>query len=265
MTVQHREPLPPHPSRGQYAPGADVAQARRELAEIRQHHGSTGRSGTLRAAVFGINDGLVANFSLVLGMAGAGQDGRIVILAGVAGLVAGACSMAAGEYVSMRVQREVFEAALNRERQEIVEEPEAERREVAVILRAQGVPPEDAERIAERVMDDQELALDLMARQELGLDPDELGSPVGAAMSSFASFAVGALIPLLPFMLLAGVVALGVAVVVSGLALFSIGALASRLSGRPGLFGGARMLLIGAAAAAITFGIGKMFGVATGG
>lgn len=265
MTAQHREPLPARRSRGQRDPRAEVAQARGELAEIRQHHGSTGRSGTLRAAVFGINDGLVSNFSLVLGMAGASLDGRIVILAGVAGLVAGACSMAAGEYVSMRVQREVFEAAIDRERQEIAEEPEAERREVAIILRAQGVPPEDAERIAERVMEDEELALDLMARQELGLDPDELGSPVGAALSSFASFAVGALIPLLPFVLLASVLALGVAVVVSALALFSIGALASRLSERPALFGGARMLMIGAAAAAVTFGIGKMFGVATGG
>jgi VIT1/CCC1 family predicted Fe2+/Mn2+ transporter len=265
VTAPHREPLPPHPSGGQRDPRAEVAQARRELAEIRQHHGSTGRSGTLRAAVFGINDGLVSNFSLVLGMAGATTDGRIVILAGVAGLVAGACSMAAGEYVSMRVQREVFEAAINRERREIAEEPDAERREVEVILRAQGVPSDDAERIAERVMEDQELALDLMARQELGLDPDELGSPVGAALSSFGSFAVGAVIPLLPFVLLAGLLALGVAVTVSGLALFGIGALASRLSGRPALFGGARMLVIGAVAAAVTFGIGKVFGVAAGG
>jgi vacuolar iron transporter family protein len=265
VTVQHREPLPPRPSRGRRDPRAEVAQARHELAKLREHHGSNGRSGTLRAAVFGINDGLVSNFSLVLGMAGASQDARIVILAGVAGLVAGACSMAAGEYVSMRVQREVFEAAIDRERQEITEEPEAERHEVEIILRAQGVPPEDAERIAERVMDDQELALDLMARQELGLDPDQLGSPVGAAVSSFGSFAVGALIPLLPFVLLTSGLALSVAVVVSGLALFSVGAWASRLSGRPALFGGARMLVIGAVAAAVTFGIGKLFGVATAG
>jgi VIT1/CCC1 family predicted Fe2+/Mn2+ transporter len=244
---------------------ADVARAREELEAIRRHHGSTGRSGSLRAAVFGINDGLVSNFSLVLGMAGANLDTRVVILAGVAGLVAGAFSMAAGEYVSMRVQREVFEGALAMEKRELREEPEMERREVEVILRAQGVPREDAERIAPRVMADPAVALDLMARQELGLDPDELGSPTGAALSSFGAFAVGALIPLLPFVLLAGGLALWVAIGLSALSLFVVGALAARLSGRPGLFGGARMLLIGAAAAAVTYGIGKLFGVSMAG
>jgi VIT1/CCC1 family predicted Fe2+/Mn2+ transporter len=219
----------------------------------------------LRAAVFGVNDGLVSNFSLVLGMVGASVDSHIVILAGIAGLVSGACSMAAGEYVSMRVQREVFEAAINMERREIAEEPDAELREVEVILRAQGVPAEEAARIAPRVMEDPELALDLMVRQELGLDPDELGSPYGAAGSSFASFAVGALIPLLPFVLLSFGVALVVAVVLSGLCLFAVGAVAARLSARPALYGGGRMLLIGAAAAAVTYGIGKLFGVATAG
>jgi VIT1/CCC1 family predicted Fe2+/Mn2+ transporter len=263
-SIAHREPLPARPATGQTSRRADVARARDELELIRRHHGSTGRSGSLRAAVFGINDGLVSNFSLVLGMAGADVGSQVVMLAGIAGLVAGAFSMAAGEYVSMRVQREVFEGAIDRERREIEEEPAAERREVEVILRAQGVPTSDAERIAEQVMDDPDLALDLMARQELGLDPDELGSPIGAATSSFASFAVGALIPLLPFVLFArfpSSVALTVAVVVCGLALFAVGALAARLSGRPALFGGARMLLIGAAAAAVTYGIGKLFGV----
>ncbi len=153
------------------------------------------------------------------------------------------------------------EPAGEREPEPIAEEPVAEQHEVEVILRAQGVPPEDAARIAPRVMEDPELALDLMARQELGLDPDELGSPAGAATSSFASFAVGALIPLLPFVLFVGGLGLVVAVAASGLALFGVGALASRLSGRPALFGGARMLLIGAAAAAVTYGIGKLFGV----
>jgi VIT1/CCC1 family predicted Fe2+/Mn2+ transporter len=240
-----------------------VARAREELEAIRRHHGSTGRSGSLRAAVFGINDGLVSNFSLVLGMAGAELGSSVVVLAGVAGLVSGAFSMAAGEYVSMRVQREVFEGAINLERRELAEEPDAEQKEVEVILRAQGVPPEDAARIAPRVMEDPEVALDLMARQELGLNPDELGSPVGAAASSFAAFGVGALIPLLPFVLLAFGIALWVSVGLSGLCLFIVGALAARLSDRPALFGGLRMLLIGAAAAAVTYGIGKLFGVAT--
>src|SRR5262245_22260984 len=211
--VLHREPLPRPSPRGGLDHRAEVAQARRELESIRRHHGSTGRSGSLRAAVFGINDGLVSNFSLVLGMAGADLGSSVVVLAGVAGLVSGAFSMAAGEYVSMRVQREVFEGAINLERRELVEEPDAEQKEVEVILRAQGVPPEDAARIAPRVMEDPELALDLMARQELGLNPDELGSPVGAATSSFASFGVGALIPLLPFVLLAFGIALWVSVI----------------------------------------------------
>jgi VIT1/CCC1 family predicted Fe2+/Mn2+ transporter len=169
--------------------------------------------------------------------------------------------MAAGEYVSMKVQREVFESTLDMERREIAEEPEYERYEVEVILRAQGVPAEDAARIAERVMEDPQLALDLMARQELGLNPDELGSPMGAATSSVGAFAVGGLIPLVPFLLLASGLAVGVSVAISGLSLFAVGALAARLSGRPALFGGARMLLIGALAAAVTYGIGKLFGV----
>ncbi len=259
--TSHREPLTARAPRVALDHRGEVAGARRELEAIRQHHGSTGRSGSLRAAVFGVNDGLISNFSRVIGMAGADVGGQVVMLAGIAGLVSGAFSMAAGEYVSMRVQRELFEAAINLERREIAEEPVAEQHEVEVILRAQGVPPEDAARIAPRVMEDPELALDLMARQELGLDPDELGSPVGAATSSFASFAVGALIPLLPYVLFASGVALIVAVAASGLSLFGVGALASRLSGRPALFGGVRMLLIGAAAAAVTYGIGKLFGV----
>ncbi|MCC6175915.1 MAG: VIT1/CCC1 transporter family protein [Chloroflexi bacterium] len=244
----------------------DVAQARRELEIIRRHHGPGSRSGTLRAAVFGINDGLVSNFSLVLGMAGAELNPHIVLLAGVAGLVAGACSMAAGEYVSMRVQREMFEAAIDRERRELIESPEDEIREIEVILRAQGVPDADAKRIAPSVMADPEVALDMMARQELGLDPDELGSPIGAAVSSFGSFAIGALLPLVPFILaaaslLAGGTAVLAAIAVAGLALFVVGAAAARLSGRPLLFGGLRMLGIGAAAAAVTYAIGHLFGV----
>lgn len=265
MTGAAQDSKPPaHTAAGgsaEHADQADVAQARRELEAIRRHHGSTGRSGSLRAAVFGINDGLVSNFSLVLGMAGANQSNHVVVLAGVAGLVAGAFSMAAGEYVSMRVQREVFEGALKLEQQELETEPAEEQHEVEVILRAQGVPRADAERIAPRVMANPDVALDLMARQELGLDPDELGSPIGAALSSFGAFSVGALIPLLPFVLLGAGLALWVAITLSGIALFIVGAMAARLSGRPGLFGGLRMLLIGAAAAAVTYGIGKLFDV----
>lgn len=267
MTTPHREPLAPRPtvSHPDLGHRAEVARARKELDLIRKHHGSTGRSGSLRAAVFGVNDGLVSNFSLVLGMAGADLGSSVVILAGIAGLVAGAFSMAAGEYVSMKVQREVFESAIAMERREIADEPEHEQHEVEVILRAQGVPPDDAVRIAARVMEDPELALDLMARQELGLDPDELGSPMGAATSSFGAFAVGALIPLVPFLLFGSGLAVIVSVLVSGLCLFVVGGFAARLSERPALFGGARMLLIGALAAAVTYGIGKAFGVSLAG
>lgn len=267
MTTPHREPLAPRPAAGRadLDHRAEVARARTELEIIRKHHGSTGRSGSLRAAVFGVNDGLVSNFSLVLGMAGADLGSGVVILAGIAGLVAGAFSMAAGEYVSMKVQREVFESAIDMERREITDEPEHEQQEVEIILRAQGVPPDDAVRIAARVMEDPELALDLMARQELGLDPDELGSPMGAATSSFGAFAVGALIPLVPFLLLGSGLAVIVSVIVSGLCLFVVGGFAARLSERPALFGGARMLLIGALAAAVTYGIGKAFGVSMAG
>ena len=174
--------------------------------------------------------------------------------------------MAAGEYVSMRVQREVFEGAMALERREFGRSRRHEqtrgRGDLAGAGRAaarmpNGSPP--------RVMADPEVALDLMARQELGLDPDELGSPMGAAPSSFGAFAIGALIPLLPFVLLRGGLALWVSVSLSALSLFVVGALAARLSGRPALFGGARMLLIGAAAAAVTYGIGKLFGVSMAG
>jgi VIT1/CCC1 family predicted Fe2+/Mn2+ transporter len=183
----------------------------------------------------------------------------------VAGLVAGAFSMAAGEYISMKIQREVFEAAIALERREIAESPEHERKEVEIIYRSQGIPAEDAERLSHQVIADPEIAVDLMARQELGLDPDNLGSPTGAAVGSFLSFSVGALLPLLPFIFLATGVALPASIGLCGLALFVVGAATARLSDRPLLFGGFRMLLIGAAAAAVTSGVGKLLGVSVAG
>jgi vacuolar iron transporter family protein len=245
---------------------AEVARARRELASIKEHHGASGQGGILRASVFGVNDGLVSNFSLVLGVAAADPGRNFILLAGVAGMVAGAFSMAAGEYVSMKVQREVFQAMIEREREEIETMPEEERHEIEVILRAQGVPPEDAERLSRRVMADPEIALEVMARQELGLDPDDLGSPWGAAIGSFFSFSIGALIPILPFaFLMDRISALSLAVLLSALALFGVGAATARLSGRPVLYGAVRMLLIGAAAAAVTYGVGHLLGVSIAG
>ncbi|CAN5797397.1 hypothetical protein BH24CHL6_BH24CHL6_06740 [soil metagenome] len=228
------------------------------LGQEAWHRG--GRSGTLRAAVFGANDGLVSNLSLVMGVAGAVPDNGLIVLAGIAGLMAGAFSMAAGEYISMQSQRELFEHQIAIEREEMRVMPEEEERELAQIYRAKGVPRVEAERIAARLMQDPDKALDTKVREELGLDPDELGSPWGAAASSFAAFAVGAIVPLLPFLLVSGVPALIGALVASFAALFLVGALVSLVTGRGLLFSGARQVAIGAIAAAITFLIGSLIG-----
>src|SRR5436309_8757185 len=154
--------------------------------------GAGGRSGALRAAIFGVNDGLVSNLSLIMGVAGAAAEARFVVVAGVAGLLAGAFSMAAGEYVSMRVQRELFERLLHLEALEIATEPEQENRELRTIYQEKGFPPDLARQAADVVMRDPEVALETHAREELGLDPDQLGSPWGAALSSFSTFSIGA-------------------------------------------------------------------------
>jgi vacuolar iron transporter family protein len=222
------------------------------------HKGS--RSGTLRAAVFGVNDGLVSNLSLVMGIAGASADNRVIVLAGVAGLLAGAFSMAAGEYISMQSQREVFENQISREREEMRVMPDVERQELFEIYRRKGLSDEQANAIADRLMADPEQALDTMVREELGLDPDELGSPWGAAWSSFISFGLGAIVPLLPFLLGRGAVAIVTALALSFVALFAVGAAVSILTGRGMLFSGTRQVVIGAAAAAVTYGVGTVIG-----
>ncbi|HWQ28681.1 MAG TPA: VIT1/CCC1 transporter family protein [Dehalococcoidia bacterium] len=225
-----------------------------------------GTSGTLRATVFGVSDGLVSNTSLVMGFAGAQTEGKFVLLAGLAGLLAGAFSMAAGEYVSMRAQRELFERQIEIERDELAMAPEEERRELALIYRAKGVPKEEAEAMAERLMASPESALDTMVREELGLDPGELGSPWGAAIGSFVAFALGALVPVIPFFFGANaslpfVIASGV---LSAIAVFGVGAALSLFTGRNALVSGARQLGIAAAAAVLTFGVGRIIGVSTG-
>jgi VIT1/CCC1 family predicted Fe2+/Mn2+ transporter len=220
----------------------------------------TGRSGTLRATVFGANDGLVSNLSLVMGVAGAAIDNHFIVLAGVAGLLAGAFSMAAGEYISMQSQRELFERQISLEREEMRVMPDIEEEELAQIYRAKGIPRADADRIAASLMADPQKALDTKVREELGLDPDELGSPWGAAISSFLSFAVGALVPLLPFLLATGAPALVAALALSFLALFAVGAAVSMLTGRGFMFSGGRQVAIGAAAAAVTYSVGSVIG-----
>jgi VIT1/CCC1 family predicted Fe2+/Mn2+ transporter len=226
--------------------------------------GTGGKSGAIRAAIFGVNDGLVSNLSLIMGVTGASASNKVILLAGVAGLLAGAFSMGAGEYVSMRVQRELFERLLHLEAHELATDPDAERHELRQIYEAKGFPPHLAEEVTDVVMKDPEVALETHAREELGLDPDALGSPWGAALSSFATFSVGAAVPLLPFVVGSGTAALVAAISASGVALFAVGGSMSLLTGRSWLLSGLRMLVVGAAAAAITYGVGSLIGVSVG-
>ena len=223
------------------------------------------RSGTLRAVIFGVSDGLVSNLALVMGIAGASRDPSFVLLAGIAGLLAGAFSMAAGEYISMQSQRELFERQIELERAELEAMPEEEQRELAALYMAKGFPRAEADRIAARMFEDPATALDTLVREELGLDPDELGSPWGAAFGSFLAFALGAVIPVIPYVFLAGTTAFVVSIVLSLVGLFLVGAGVSLLTGRGTLFSGLRQLAIGAGAAAVTFAVGTLIGVGVGG
>ena len=244
----------------------DAAGTRRpsEIGDREQWHQSS-RSGTLRAVIFGVSDGLVSNLSLVMGVAGAAtQEPRIVLLAGVAGLIAGASSMAAGEYVSMQSQRELFERQIELERAELEAMPEEEEAELAAVYRSKGFSPDEAATIAHRLFADKDTALDTLVREELGLDPDELGSPWGAAGGSFVAFALGALVPVLPYLFADGGVAFYGALVLSLAALFAVGAGVSMLTGRSTLFSGLRQVGIGAAAAAVTYSVGALIGVTVG-
>ena len=228
---------------------------------VEHRHRGLGGGGNLRAAVFGVNDGLVSNASLIFGVAGASPDVAVVLLTGVAGLTAGAFAMAAGEFVSVRSQRELFEYQIGLEREELAEYPDAEAQELALIYKAKGLSGSEAQRVAKQLVADPEHALDTLAREELGLNPDELGSPWGAAISSLLSFAVGAAIPLLPFALGARAHALVYAVVLTAIALFAIGATLSLFTGRGAMMSGLRMLLLGGLAGAVTFSVGRLFGV----
>ncbi len=225
-----------------------------------------GGSGTLRASIFGVSDGLVSNTAIIMGFAGAQTEGKFVLLAGVAGLLAGAFSMAAGEYVSMRAQRELSERQIQLERDELEAAPEEEQRELALIYRAKGLPEDEAEALAARLMENPEVALDTHVREELGLDPSELGAPLAASIWSFLAFAIGALVPVIPFFSGADASAPFVAASagLSAVALFAVGASVSLFTGRGALLSGVRQLALGAAAAALTFGIGIIIGASTG-
>src|SRR6185436_15398223 len=230
--------------------------------EIGQRHRGGIAGGNLRAAVFGASGGLVSNVCLILGVAGASGGGHAVLVSGVAGLLAGAFSMAAGEYVSVRSQREMFEHQIGAERDELAKYPDEEAAELSLIYQARGLNKEDADRMSARIIANPAYALDALAREELGLDPGALGSPVGAAVFSFGAFSAGASVPLAPFVFAAGGAALAVAIALTGVALFGVGCATSLFSGRDALKGGLRSLLIGAAAGAVTYGIGKLLGAA---
>jgi VIT1/CCC1 family predicted Fe2+/Mn2+ transporter len=229
---------------------------------LEQRHKSITNGGNLRAAVFGVNDGLISNASLLLGITGANAPHHLIILSGIAGLLAGACSMAAGEYVSVSSQRELYEYQIELERKELEIYPDEEAAELAMIYQARGLPKEEAQRFAKLLISMPDKALDTLAKEELGLNPQELGSPWGAALSSFFSFTCGAAIPLVPYCISNASSNLPVMIGVTAFALFTIGAALSLFTNRSAMASGLRMLLIGTAAGSMTYAVGSLLGVA---
>jgi len=234
--------------------GADIARAEP------WHRGASGNN--LRAAVLGVSDGLVSNFCLIMGVAGAGTGNRVILLTGLAGLIAGACSMALGEWLSVTNARELASAQISKEAEELEQTPQAEQHELALIYQAKGLPKVDAKRIAAELMRDKKAALDTLAREELGIDPTELGgNALSAAATSFALFSVGAIFPTAPFLWLQGAPAIAASIAASALALCGVGVLTSLFNGRSPWYSAARQALFGCAAAGVTYGIGTALGV----
>ncbi|HZN15095.1 MAG TPA: VIT1/CCC1 transporter family protein [Acidimicrobiales bacterium] len=226
-----------------------------------EHHHRDVQGGAARAAVFGVSDGLVSNVSLILGVAGASPAPGIVRLAGLAGLVAGAFSMASGEFVSMKAQTELLQRELALEEREIERHPEAERRELAAIYRQRGVAPEMADDLASAMHRDPQTALETHAREELGIDPNKLGSPQQAAISSFLAFCVGAMVPLLPWFFASGNGAVVASIILGAASALVIGAALARFTGRSTLRSALRQLGIAALAAGVTYAVGRAVGV----
>jgi vacuolar iron transporter family protein len=236
----------------------------KEVARLEGRHRSGG-GNALRAGVLGINDGLVSVFSLVMGVAGAGVGQRQILLTGGAGLLAGALSMALGEWLSVQSSRELYGHQLKTEERELAESPEEEEAELALIYQAKGLDEESAHSLAGRLIADKGTALDTLAREELGFNPDELGgSAWEAAATSFFLFAGGAILPVLPYAFLSGASGIALSAALSALGLFVSGAVITAMTGRHPVFSGARQVLVGLACAAVTFGIGKLVGVAVG-
>jgi vacuolar iron transporter family protein len=233
----------------------------RGSAEAHRHHHADVSGGWLRAAVFGAMDGLVSNIALIAGVGGAVADARTVLLTGTAGLVAGAISMALGEYTSVRTQGEQVAAELAKERRELERHPDEEIDELAEAWIARGLPSDLAHEVARAVHANPEEALRLHAREELGVDPEEQPSPWTAAVSSFICFAVGAFIPLVPYVF--GSTVLWPALVAGGVGLFGAGAMFARFTRMSWWLAGGRQLVLGGAAAGATYLIGSLIGAAT--
>jgi vacuolar iron transporter family protein len=235
------------------------------LAQLEGRHRATG-GNALRAAVLGANDGLVSNLSLVMGVAGADLSGKTILITGFAGLLAGAFSMALGEWLSVQSSRELYQHQIAIETQEIESAPEEEAEELALIYQSRGVEAGQARQMADRIMADHSSAVETLAREELSVNPKELGgSAWEAAITSFVLFAIGAIIPVFPYIFLSGMTAVLFSILFSGIGLFIIGSGITLFTGRTVFFSGTRQVLFGLAAAAITYGLGKLIGVSIGG
>ncbi|MBV8738567.1 MAG: VIT1/CCC1 transporter family protein [Alphaproteobacteria bacterium] len=235
------------------------------LARLEGRHRGHG-GNALRAAVLGANDGLVSNLSLVMGVAGADLAPHAILVTGIAGLLAGSCSMALGEWLSVNTARESAQRQINTEADELEQVPEEEEEELALIYQAKGLPEELARTLAKQLIANKKTALDTLVREELGVDPEELGGSAWAASgTSFMLFAIGAIFPVAPYFGFGGMPALAASLAASSAALFLLGAGTSLFTGRSVWFSGARQLVVGLAAAGITFGVGRLIGVAVAG
>jgi VIT1/CCC1 family predicted Fe2+/Mn2+ transporter len=242
------------------AGGSPQGVAGETLARLEGRHRAPG-GNALRAAVLGANDGLTSNLALVMGVAGAQFKSAVILVAGLTGLLAGAFSMAIGEWVSVQSARELYARQVRTEAVEIRSVPDEEQEELALIYEAKGLPRSEAEQVAERLMADEQEALDAMVREELGLDPSTLGgSPYSAGGSSFVLFSLGAIIPLIPYFVASGTTAVVAAIIAAAAGLFVIGALISLLTGRGAVFSGTRQMVFGLLAAGVTFGLGRLIG-----
>ncbi|MCC7105397.1 MAG: VIT1/CCC1 transporter family protein [Chloroflexi bacterium] len=234
------------------------------LARLEGRHRATG-GNALRAAVLGANDGLVSNLSLVMGVAGADLQQTTILLTGLAGLLAGAISMALGEWLSVQSSRELYQRQIEIERSELETVPEEEEEELALIYQAKGIPEDQARSLAKSLIADPQQALDTLAREELGIDPKGLGgSAWTAAATSFLMFATGAITPVLPYLFVGDVLAVGLSALLSAIGLFAIGAGITLFTGRHPFVSGMRQVGFGLAAAAVTFGLGKLVGAGLG-